>query len=203
MEFWGIEIKPGKPFKVIQKDGFMVHASQVTLGDVEKVKKDENFAVYVKIGGDENGFMIGNLSQKFPQFSIDLYLGHEFEISHNSTSSVYLIGYRTFDAFDELDEEIDSDSELDEYMEQQIAALPQNEINPEEDDESDSDEMGLDEDDDSSDEEDVEAEVPLKVAPPSKKMPNGAFEIAKGGKKNKSSGGKKRCPFPCGPSCKK
>ncbi|VYS53727.1 unnamed protein product [Arabidopsis thaliana] len=186
MEFWGIEIKPGKPFKVIQKDGFMVHASQVTLGDVEKVKKDETFAVYVKIGDDENGFMIGNLSQKFPQFSIDLYLGHEFEISHNSTSSVYLI-----------------DSELDEYMEQQIAALPQNEINPEEDDESDSDEMGLDEDDDSSDEEDVEAEAPLKVAPPSKKMPNGAFEIAKGGKKNKSSGGKKRCPFPCGPSCKK
>jgi len=48
--------------------------------------------------------------------------------------------------------------------------------------------MGLDEDDDSSDEEDVEAEAPLKVAPPSKKMPNGAFEIAKGGKKNKSSG---------------
>ncbi|ANM62649.1 histone deacetylase-related / HD-like protein [Arabidopsis thaliana] len=141
MEFWGIEIKPGKPFKVIQKDGFMVHASQVTLGDVEKVKKDETFAVYVKIGDDENGFMIGNLSQKFPQFSIDLYLGHEFEISHNSTSSVYLIGYRTFDAFDELDEEIDSDSELDEYMEQQIAALPQNEINPEEDDESDSDEV--------------------------------------------------------------
>jgi len=80
----------------------MVHASQVTLGDVEKVKKDETFAVYVKIGDDENGFMIGNLSQKFPQFSIDLYLGHEFEISHNSTSSVYLIGYRTFDAFDEL-----------------------------------------------------------------------------------------------------
>jgi hypothetical protein len=39
------------------------------------------------------------------------------------------------------DEEIDSDSELDEYMEQQIAALPQNEINPEEDDESDSDEV--------------------------------------------------------------
>lgn len=56
----------------------------------------------MKIGDDENGFMIGNLSQKFPQFSIDLYLGHEFEISHNSTSSVYLIGYRTFDAFDEL-----------------------------------------------------------------------------------------------------
>lgn len=49
--------------------------------------------------------------------------------------------------------------------------------------------MGLDEDDESSDEEDVEAEAPLKVVPPSKKMSNGGIHgIPKGGNKNKSSG---------------
>ncbi|KAG7568278.1 hypothetical protein ISN45_Aa04g011110 [Arabidopsis thaliana x Arabidopsis arenosa] len=196
MEFWGIEIKPEKPFKMISKDGYMVHANQVTLGEVDKVKEDENVPVYVKIGGDKSGFIIGNLSQKFPQISLDLFLGHEFEISHNSKTSVYLIGYRT--PMDEQDEEIDSDSELEEFMEQQIDALPQNEMNPEEDESSDSDEMSLDED-----EEDVEAEAALKVVPPSKKMSNGTYGIPKGGNKNKSSGGKKRCPFPCGSSCKK
>ncbi|XP_020883812.1 histone deacetylase HDT4 isoform X1 [Arabidopsis lyrata subsp. lyrata] len=203
MEFWGIEIKPEKPFKMISKDGYMVHANQVTLGEVDKVKEDENVPVYVKIGDDKSGFIIGNLSQKFPQVSLDIFLGHEFEISHNSKTSVYLIGYRT--PMDEQDEEIDSDSELEEFMEQQIDALPQNEMNnemnPEEDGSSDdSDEMGLDEDDESSDEEDVEAEAQV---PPSKKMSNGIHGIPKGGDKNKSSGGKKRCPFPCGSSCKK
>lgn len=110
---------------MISKDGYMVHAnqvcisfvipasfslcvnmigidcvtccniSQVTLGEVDKVKEDENVPVYVKIGDDKSGFIIGNLSQKFPQVSLDIFLGHEFEISHNSKTSVYLIGYRT------------------------------------------------------------------------------------------------------------
>ncbi|CAE6016748.1 unnamed protein product [Arabidopsis arenosa] len=176
---------------MISKDGYMVHANQVTLGEVDKVKEDENVPVYVKIGGDKSGFIIGNLSQKFPQISLDLFLGHDFVcLSLILFCSVFLLIL--------TDEEIDSDSELEEFMEQQIDALPQNEMNPEEDESSDSDEMSLDED-----EEDVEAEAALKVVPPSKKMSNGTYGIPKGGNKNKSSGGKKRCPFPCGSSCKK
>ncbi|XP_010510719.1 PREDICTED: histone deacetylase HDT4-like [Camelina sativa] len=220
MEFWGIEVKPERTLMVEPEDGYLIHVSQITIGDLNKLEEDENVPVYVKHGEDKNAFVIGNLSKKCPQVSLDIFFGQKFVISHSSESSVFLIGYKSPDN-DEQDEEIDSDSELEEYMEQQCGVLPpnemNNEINPEEDesdsgeedDESGSDEMGSDEDEDESDEEDVEDEAPLKVEPPSKKIPNGkatnntvASKKAKAAFQNKSSGGKKKCPFPCGSSCK-
>ncbi|XP_023640237.1 histone deacetylase HDT4 [Capsella rubella] len=218
MEFWGIEVKPGKPLMAEPEDGYMIHVSQVSI-DLSKVNEDENVLVYVKYGDDKNKYLIGNLSHKFPQVSLDLFFDQEFEISHDSKTSVFLLGNQTPD--DEQDEEIDSDSELDEFMGQQIGALPpngmNNEIEPiedvdssEEDSDSDSDEMISSDDEDESDEEDVEDEAALKVEPSSEKIPNGkamnnntvASKKAKAAFQNKSSGGKKKCPFPCGSSCK-
>ncbi|VVB16732.1 unnamed protein product [Arabis nemorensis] len=48
MEFWGIEIKPGSPLKVEPEDGYMIHVSQVSLGESNEVK-NETVHVYVKV----------------------------------------------------------------------------------------------------------------------------------------------------------
>ncbi|KAL1209508.1 Histone deacetylase HDT4 [Cardamine amara subsp. amara] len=207
MEFWGIEIKPGKAFMVEPEDGYVIHVSQVALGETKKLKEDENVPVYAKVGDEPTKFAIGTLSQKFPQVSLDLFFEQEFELSHNSKSSVYLLGYKTPDVSDQLDEEIESDSEIDEFMGQQCGLLPPEEKvgtgmpeSDEEQDGSDSDEMGSDEE---SDDEEVEDEAPLKVEPLSKKRPNGgAMKNTVASKKAKVAGGKKKCSFPCGSSCK-
>lgn len=64
--------------------------------------KDENVPVYVKVGDDNQKLVIGNLSQKIPQVSLDLMFEQEFEISHECKStSVFLLGYKTPDLVDE------------------------------------------------------------------------------------------------------
>lgn len=97
----GIEIKPGKPLTVEPEDGYIIHVSQVTLGELKKTKEDENVPIYVKVGDDKTKLVIGTLSQKFPQVSLDLFFEQEFELSHNSKSSVFLLGYKTIDDDDE------------------------------------------------------------------------------------------------------
>ncbi|EOA28097.1 hypothetical protein CARUB_v10024279mg [Capsella rubella] len=96
MEFWGIEVKPGKPLMAEPEDGYMIHVSQVSI-DLSKVNEDENVLVYVKYGDDKNKYLIGNLSHKFPQVSLDLFFDQEFEISHDSKTSVFLLGNQTPD----------------------------------------------------------------------------------------------------------
>ncbi|XP_013747071.2 histone deacetylase HDT4-like isoform X1 [Brassica napus] len=176
MEFWGIEIKPGKPTKVEQEDGYMIHVSQIAIGEFNKVG-DKTVQVFVKVGGDDKQkLLIGNLSQKVPQVLLDLLFEQDFEISHEcKSSSVYLLGYKTVDPLDgELNSDFDSEDEdipMDMFQ-SELEKSKANGLNGQkanlEDDESDSDEMGSDEDD-SEEEEDT----PVKVEPPSKKRPNG------------------------------
>lgn len=65
------------------------------------MKEDENVPVYVKNGDDKSELLIGTLSQKIPQISLDLYFEKEFELSHKSKTSVFLLGYKTLDLPDE------------------------------------------------------------------------------------------------------
>ncbi|ESQ51249.1 hypothetical protein EUTSA_v10017218mg [Eutrema salsugineum] len=185
MEFWGIEIKPGSPIKVELEEGYLIHVSQVTLGDSKKVK-DEIVSLYVKVGDSKQKLIIGNLSQKIPQASLDLIFERYFELSHEcKSSSVFVLGYKTLDPNDEqLGSDIDSDEEeipMDMFQSEleksnangvngQKANLEADESDSDEENESDSDEMGSDDD---SDDEENEEEAPLKVEPPSKKRPNG------------------------------
>ncbi|KAL0740966.1 hypothetical protein Bca4012_082479 [Brassica carinata] len=206
MEFWGIEIKPGKPIKVEQEDGYIIHVSQITIGEFKKVG-DKTVQVYVKVGGDDKQkLLIGNLSQKVPQVSLDLIFEQDFEISHEcKSSSVYLLGYKAVDTlddelnsdFDSEDEDIPMDMFQSELKKSNANGLSGQKANVE----SDSDEMGSDEDDSEEEEEEDEDETTVKVAPPSKKRPNGgamnnnnnavASNKAKVASQQKPSGGHK------------
>ncbi|KAF8086417.1 hypothetical protein N665_0626s0009 [Sinapis alba] len=176
MEFWGIEIKPGKPIKVEQEDGYMIHVSQIALGEFKNVG-DKTVQVYVKVGGDDKQkLLLGNLSQKVPQISLDLMFEQDFEISHECKStSIYLLGYKTVDPmdgelnsdFDSEDEEIPMDMFRSELEKSNVNGLNGQKANVEAG-ESESDEMGSDEDDSEEEE-----ETPVKVEPPSNKRPNG------------------------------
>ncbi|CAG7907352.1 unnamed protein product, partial [Brassica rapa] len=174
----GIEIKPGKPTKVEQEDGYMIHVSQIAIGEFNKVG-DKTVQVFVKVGGDDKQkLLIGNLSQKVPQVLLDLLFEQDFEVSHEcKSSSVYLLGYKTVDPLDgEVNSDFDSEDEdiPMEMFQRELEKSKANGLNGQkanlEDDESDSDEMGSDEDEDDSEEEE---DTPVKVAPPSKKRPNG------------------------------
>ncbi|XVF69092.1 hypothetical protein PTKIN_Ptkin11bG0052700 [Pterospermum kingtungense] len=94
MEFWGIEVKAGQPFKTNPGDNYVIHLSQATLG--ESKNKAESVPLYVNVNGQKLG--LGNLShQNFPQLSFDLVFDQEFELSHNwKNGSVYFLGYKTF-----------------------------------------------------------------------------------------------------------
>ncbi|KAJ0260160.1 Histone deacetylase HDT4 [Hirschfeldia incana] len=207
MEFWGIEIKPGKPTKVEQEDGYMIHVTQIAIGEFNKVG-DKTVQVFVKVGGDDKQkILIGNLSQKVPQVSLDLLFEQDFEISHECKStSVYLIGYKSPDPMDgELNSDFDSEDEdipMDMFkseLEKSKASVEAGESESDDEDESDSDEMGSDEDEDEDDSEEEE-DTPVKVEPPSKKRPNGgavnnnnavASKKAKVANQQKPSGGHK------------
>ncbi|KAG7556120.1 hypothetical protein ISN44_As11g021870 [Arabidopsis suecica] len=93
MEFWGVEVKPGKPTKVTPEDDSLVHISQASLDC--KVKSGESVVLTVTVDGTK--LVIGTLSQeKFPQISFDLVFEKEFEISHNCTKgTVHFVGYRS------------------------------------------------------------------------------------------------------------
>ncbi|CAH2060408.1 unnamed protein product, partial [Thlaspi arvense] len=181
-----IEIKAGSPFKFKQEDGYVIRVTQVTLGESKKVK-DEAIHLYVKVGGSKEKLLVGNLSQKIPQLSMDLIFEQDFEFSHEcKNSSVFVLGYKSYN--DDEVEDFDSDDEdipMDMFQNQlekanangvndEKANLEAGEDDSDDEDESDSDEMGSDEDeDDSSDEEEEEEEAPVEVEPPSKKRPNG------------------------------
>ncbi|KAM7275741.1 hypothetical protein ACFE04_017607 [Oxalis oulophora] len=93
MEFWGIEVKAGKPLKVEVEEGTYLHISQASLGEIKKDNKESSAPLFVDYNGQK--FAIGHLSaEKSPAIAFDLVFEKEFEISHNSKNgSVYFTGY--------------------------------------------------------------------------------------------------------------
>ncbi|KAG7627358.1 Zinc finger C2H2-type [Arabidopsis thaliana x Arabidopsis arenosa] len=177
MEFWGIEVKSGKPVTVTPEEGMLIHVSQASLGEC-KNKKGEFVPLHVKVGNQN--LVLGTLStENIPQLFCDLVFDKEFELSHTwGKGSVYFVGYKTPNI------EPQGYSEEEEEEEEEVpAAVTANgnaakavakpkakpaEVKPAVDDEEDeSDSDGMDEDD--SDGEDSEEEEPTPKKPASSK----------------------------------
>ncbi|WVZ67720.1 hypothetical protein U9M48_016763 [Paspalum notatum var. saurae] len=88
MEFWGEEVKPGTKVSCKVTEGYVIHLSQVALGEAKK--GNENVVVSLKI--DEKKLVLGTLSlEKHPQIMCDIIFDKDFELSHSSkTTSVFL-----------------------------------------------------------------------------------------------------------------
>ncbi|KAL0729511.1 hypothetical protein Bca4012_025604 [Brassica carinata] len=143
MEFWGAEVKAGKPLKVKPDEDGLIHLSQASL---DKGKKGETALLYVTVDGKK--LVIGTLSQdNIPQTSFDLVFEKEFELSHSSEGSVHFIGYKSPNVDEEEDFPSDSEEE-----EEEVAAKHAAEVKPESDDDDDSDEEDDSEDDGSESE---------------------------------------------------
>ncbi|KAG2329961.1 hypothetical protein Bca52824_001141 [Brassica carinata] len=81
MEFWGVEVQAGKPFKVTPGEDKLVHISHASLGNC-KGEKGEAVTLNVKVG--DNKFVMGTLvSESIPQACFDVLFDKEFELSHN------------------------------------------------------------------------------------------------------------------------
>ncbi|KAH9617019.1 hypothetical protein KSS87_009211 [Heliosperma pusillum] len=92
MQFWGLEVKAKEPCKVSLDDGYIIHVSQATLGDIKK--DNEPVIIHVKAG--DKKLVMGILSQKTPQLSFDLVFDTDFEISHNwKNGTIHLMGYQS------------------------------------------------------------------------------------------------------------
>lgn len=112
MEFWGVEVKAGKPLKVQPGVGKLIHISQAALGEGKRDKGSELVPLRVNI--NDKKFVVGSLSEdKFPQINFDLVFEKEFELSHDwKNGSVYFCGYMADHSYDEQDDdEFDSDDD--------------------------------------------------------------------------------------------
>ncbi|XP_010520408.1 PREDICTED: histone deacetylase HDT1-like isoform X2 [Tarenaya hassleriana] len=111
MEFWGVEVKAGKPVKVNPDEDALIHISQASLGEAKDKKGAESVPLFVKVGDQK--LVMGTLSQgNFPQISCDLAFEKEFELSHNwKHGSVYFMGYKSPNFEGQDEEGFYSDSE--------------------------------------------------------------------------------------------
>ncbi|XP_030495876.2 histone deacetylase HDT1 [Cannabis sativa] len=107
MGFWGLVVKSGKS-EVVEHDGSFLHIAKVCLGDIKKDAGSEPVILTAKVGDQK--FVIGRLSQKIPQLSVDLVFEKSFELAHNcKNGSVHFTGYIVENSNSES--ESDSDSE--------------------------------------------------------------------------------------------
>ncbi|CAE6075127.1 unnamed protein product [Arabidopsis arenosa] len=172
MEFWGIEVKPGKPVTVTPKEGTLIHVSQASLGEC-KNKKGEFVPLHVKVGNQN--LVLGTLStENIPQLFCDLVFEKEFELSHTW-------GKGNSEEEEEEEEEVEEVPATITANGNAAKAVAKPKAKPAEvtktakpaadaeEDDSDSDE-GMDEDDDDSEEEE-ETPTPKKPAS-SKKRAN-------------------------------
>eukprot|EP00850_Spirogloea_muscicola_P005499 SM000025S08394 [mRNA] locus=s25:501767:507676:+ [translate_table: standard] len=91
MEFWGVEVKPGKGLELEPET--YVHISQAALG----ANPTDGERVVLQVaneGGDP--IVLGTLSKgKCDQIHLDLVFDRDFRLFHTGTSSVYFVGYTT------------------------------------------------------------------------------------------------------------
>ncbi|KAF4384804.1 hypothetical protein G4B88_000200 [Cannabis sativa] len=77
-------VKSGKS-EVVEHDGSFLHIAKVCLGDIKKDAGSEPVILTAKVGDQK--FVIGRLSQKIPQLSVDLVFEKSFELAHNYSNS--------------------------------------------------------------------------------------------------------------------
>ncbi|KAK8601722.1 hypothetical protein V6N13_058596 [Hibiscus sabdariffa] len=197
MEFWGIEVKAGKPIKTDPGVNRVIHLSQASLG--ESKNKAESVPLYVTV--DRKKLVLGTLShQNCTQLNFDLVFEKDFELSHNwKNGSVYFLGYKT-SVPDEGDDEFGSGDETIDEEGLLVAAAenePSNNKKIEEDDDDSDSEDGSSDDNDSedednemsmdgsSDDEDEDEETPKKVESSKKRQAEAVTPVS--AKKAKSA----------------
>ncbi|KAL3678599.1 hypothetical protein R1sor_021555 [Riccia sorocarpa] len=94
--FWGIEVKPGKPYKHSVSDddlleGSTLHLSQATLGLEGKSK--ERSVVKCKVGEGPELLLCSLIPNVSESCSLDLLFDEDVTFSVVGTTSVHLIGY--------------------------------------------------------------------------------------------------------------
>lgn len=121
MEFWGIEVQAGKPFKVTPGEGKLVHISHASLGNC-KGEKGEAVTLNVKVG--DSKFVMGTLvSESIPQACFDVLFDKEFELSHNwGKGSVHFVGFECPNNNNDEEGEDFSDSEEEEEEVEEVPA---------------------------------------------------------------------------------
>lgn len=111
MDFWGVEVKAGKPVKVKVDGNETLHISQAALGELKNDKGNELIPLFLH--ANDQKFVIGTLcTGKIYNISYDLVLAKDFELSHNwKNGSIHFCGYKTFMPEDLDDSTTDSDSD--------------------------------------------------------------------------------------------
>ncbi|KAL0713539.1 hypothetical protein Bca4012_020517 [Brassica carinata] len=119
MEFWGVEVQAGKPFKVTPGEDKLVHISHASLGNC-KGEKGEAVTLNVKVG--DNKFVMGTLvSESIPQACFDVLFDKEFELSHNwGKGNVHFVGFKCPNNNNGEEGEDFSDSEDEEEEEEEV-----------------------------------------------------------------------------------
>ncbi|KAL2609953.1 hypothetical protein R1flu_028526 [Riccia fluitans] len=138
--FWGVEVKPGKPYKhsVSEDDlleGSTLHLSQATLGLEGKSK--ERAVVKCKVGNKPELLLCSLIPNVLESCSLDLLFDEDVTFSVVGNSSVHLIGY-----YMPLE---DDENEDDDYAFGGSSEEESEESEDEEDDEEDDSDMEDDE----------------------------------------------------------
>lgn len=118
MAFWGVVVKPKKPFRLKYRDfeGPRLHLSQVTLGSK---KSKERIIVRCSVGDGPVVYLCSLLPGIAETCSLDLYFADDVIFSVKGSSSVHLVGY--FEGTDDEDafgEDVEDDGYSDEEDEE-------------------------------------------------------------------------------------
>ncbi|KAL6559247.1 hypothetical protein OROHE_006616 [Orobanche hederae] len=171
MEFWGAEVKSGSPLEVTPGENCLVHLSQASLGELKKEKGCESVTLFVTVDGKK--LVLGRLCMdKLPQQQFDLVFDRTFELSHNlksgktdSDEEIPLLckevepkAKQEKSAAEAVKADTSKGKESDAGKQKVKIVEPIRDVNPEEVDESSSDDgmMSEDDEDDSQDEDDTE-----------------------------------------------
>ncbi|CAI0398176.1 unnamed protein product [Linum tenue] len=211
MEFWGVEVKAGKPLKVTPEDDVILHLSHAALGEAKKTKESEFVPLFIKVG--EKKLVLGTLSpETIPQLAFDLVLEQEFELSHNwKNGSIFFTGYKSVLPDDDHNDVIGKVQKAKPAAPAKAAAAkpeaakpkakaavvpakPENESDDsdddsedDEDESSDDGEVAYDDEDDSDDSEDEETPTPKKPEQGKKRSNDSAVKTPVPAKKAKQA----------------
>ncbi|XP_024368863.1 uncharacterized protein [Physcomitrium patens] len=118
MEFWGVEVRAGKPTQCSPGEGMYLHVSQAALGESKAKGGKGSERVVLKVHVDGSDIVLGTLAEgRCDQMPLDLVFDSDFSVSHSSSSSsIFLCGYRTegpreYDSEDEDEEEDEEDED--------------------------------------------------------------------------------------------
>jgi len=131
LQFWGIEVPPGKEgvsVDVEQNEDYMelIHLTNVALGI--KAKKDQRVTLFMELPEGQR-HVLGSLELgRCEQFTLETVQGGLFKLVHNGDHPISVTGYKhtTVNDFSDLEEDEDEDEDEEEEQEEEDdGAVPQ------------------------------------------------------------------------------